>query len=89
MPAPHIVIAGGRITLDEAVATLGSYLADTGTTVSRYDLPGPGDPYELTEEEVTRTRVIKSRISAAQLEWFLKQARTAAWPASDADLRRC
>lgn len=87
MPALHIDIAGGRIALDQAVTALSSYLAETGTTVSRYDQPGPGDQFKLTKQEVERTRVIKSRISDEQLKWFLMQADNAPWPPRDADLR--
>jgi hypothetical protein len=48
-------------------------------TVARYDLPGAGDPLMLSAEEVTRTRVIKSRISRAQSNWFVSRSTSAPW----------
>jgi hypothetical protein len=72
------------MTIVDAVERLKRYPA---ATLRRYDLPGAGSPDVLTAEEVTRTRVVNSRISDLELRWFLAHAADAPWPAGDADLR--
>ena len=77
----------GRVVTD-AVGELTEYGVRHHRTVARYDLGGVGDPDVLTLDEVVRTRIIASRISAAQAEWFVARAETAPWSAVpvDADL---
>lgn len=80
-----IVIAGRERSITECVDELRNY---PGRTITRYDLPGPGDPTTLTRDEVARTHAVYSRISEKQLIWFLERATSAPWPPTDADLRR-
>jgi hypothetical protein len=80
---PMIVIADGALSIDEAVSKLDDYPLKT---LCRYDLPGPGDPYLLTREELIRTRALRSRIRNAELDWFLDRASSAPWPSLEADL---
>lgn len=82
---PMIVIADGALSIDEAVLKLDDYPLKT---LCRYDLPGPGDPYLLTREELIRTRALRSRIRNAELDWFLDRASSAPWPSPEADLRQ-
>jgi len=80
-----IVIAGRVLSMDDALSKLNYYPLKT---LYRYDLPGPGDPRVLTREELIRTRALRSRISNAELNWFLDRASSAPWPSPDADLRQ-
>lgn len=80
-----IVIAGRERSISECVDELRRY---PGRTITRYDLPGPGDPTTLTRDEVARTHAVYSRISEQQLNWFVERATSAPWPPTDADLRR-
>jgi hypothetical protein len=82
-PAPSIVIADRQLSKDDAVSAFHYYYPDT---VARYDLPGPGDPFTLTRDEVTRTRVVNSRISNVHADWFVERGQTAPWPPVDANL---
>jgi uncharacterized protein DUF6308 len=77
-----ITIAGRVLSIDECIDKLRHY---PRRTLLRYDLPGPGDPYSLTREEVVRTRALSSRISDVEVGWFLQRARDAPWPSSEAD----
>jgi hypothetical protein len=79
-----IVIAGQERSIAECADELRQY---PGRTITRYDLPGPGDPTTLTRDEVARTHAVYSRISEKQLTWFLDRATSAPWPPADADLR--
>jgi len=69
-------------------AVLRTY-ASRRRTLQTYDVPGAGDPRSLVMEEITRTRVISSRISVREANWFLKRAIDAPWDhvPHDADLR--
>lgn len=80
-----IVIAGRARSITECIDELRRY---PGRMITRYDLPGPGDPTTLTRDEVARTHAVYSRISEAQLIWFVERATSAPWPSIDADLRR-
>jgi hypothetical protein len=66
-----------------------TYLQTFPPTVTRFDLGQPGDPDLLTAAEVTRTRVINSRISHAQVDWFVTRAAQAGtlWAAVPAAAR--
>jgi hypothetical protein len=81
---PVIVIAGRERSIAECADELRQY---PGRTITRYDLPGPGDPTTLTRHEVARTHAVYSRISEKQLIWFVERATSAPWPPADADLR--
>jgi hypothetical protein len=48
-------------------------------TVARFDLAGAGDPSTLNADEVARTRVIRSRISRTQSDWFVSRSISAPW----------
>jgi len=80
-----IMVAGHALSIGEALSKLADY---PPKTLCRYDLPGPGDPHLLTREEVVRTRALRSRITNAELDWFLDRASRAPWPSPDADLRQ-
>jgi hypothetical protein len=79
-----LVIAGRSLNGSDALKKLAQY---PERTPPRYDLPGPGDPDVLSPAEVARTRVIKSRISNRQAEWFVERAKSAPWMSAAADLR--
>lgn len=73
-----LVIAGRSIDIDTAVAKAHAYPA---VTVSRYDLPGPGPAAVITVDEIARTHKVRSRISHAQRDWFIRSAVDAPWEA--------
>ncbi len=80
-----IVIADSTLSINEAVLKLDDY---PPKTLCRYDLPGPGDPYLLTREELIRTRALRSRIRNTEVDWFFDRASSAPWPPPEADLRQ-
>ncbi|QXU56733.1 MULTISPECIES: DUF6308 family protein [Rhodococcus] len=82
--ATVLVIAGRSIDLDTAVATAHGYPA---VTVARYDLPGPGPAAVITADEIARTHKVRSRISHAQRDWFIRTAADAPWAAVPIDAR--
>lgn len=57
-------------------------------TLIRYDLPGQENPFALSPHEIRRTRVIASRISDRERDWFLERGQSAPWGdvEPDADL---
>jgi len=66
-------VAGAEIP--DALEKVVDYVeANGGRTLRRYDLPGPGDPQSLAAGEVTRTRLINSRISNRQRDCLLALA---------------
>jgi hypothetical protein len=67
---PAVVIAGEEV--QNPLARLRSYGRDR--TIRQYDLGGAGRPVTLTKEEVVRTRVIASRISEQECEWFVEHS---------------
>ncbi|UVT27699.1 DUF6308 family protein (plasmid) [Rhodococcus pyridinivorans] len=73
-----LVIAGRNIDIDTAVATAHAYPA---MTVAHYDLPGPGPAAVITADEIARTHKVRSRISHAQRDWFIRSAVDAPWAA--------
>ncbi|WP_225623912.1 DUF6308 family protein [Rhodococcus rhodochrous] len=77
--ATVLVIAGRSIDIDTATAKAHGYPA---VTVARYDLPGPGALKEITADEIARTHKVRSRISHAQLDWFIRTAVDAPWAAA-------
>lgn len=66
-----LVIAGRSIDIDTAIAKAHAYPA---VTVARYDLPGPGPAAVITADEIARTHKVRSRISHAQRDWFIRTA---------------
>lgn len=76
--ATVLVIAGRSIDIDTAIATAHAYPA---VTVTRYDLPGPGPAAAITADEIARTHKVRSRISHAQRDWFIRTALDAPWAA--------
>lgn len=74
--ATALVIAGRSIDIDTAVAKTHGYPA---VTVTRYDLPGPGPAAVITADEIARTHKVRSRISHAQRDWFIRTAVDAPW----------
>ncbi|UPW02982.1 DUF6308 family protein [Rhodococcus pyridinivorans] len=76
--ATMLVIAGRSIDIDTAVAKAHGYPA---VTVARYDLPGPGPAAVITADEIARTHKVRSRISHAQRDWFIRTAVDAPWAA--------
>ncbi|NCL73631.1 MULTISPECIES: DUF6308 family protein [unclassified Rhodococcus (in: high G+C Gram-positive bacteria)] len=76
--ATVLVIAGRTLDIDTAIAKAHGYPA---VTVARYDLPGPGALEEITADEIARTHKVRSRISHAQRDWFIRSAVDAPWAA--------
>jgi hypothetical protein len=70
MTKPNVIVANESQSFEDAVARLGRYFL---STLQKYDAPGPGIQGELTEAEVIRTRVVRSRISNQQVEWFVRR----------------
>lgn len=81
-----ITIAGEPV--DDPFERLAAYASRYSRTLRLYDLAAQGDPNVLTAEEVERTRVIASRISHRERDWFVERAEGAPWTAlaPDADL---
>lgn len=63
-----IAIAGRVLPIGECIDKLRRY---PQRTLCRYDVPGPGDPNSLTRDEILRARAVSSRISDAEVGWFL------------------
>ncbi|TDK96491.1 hypothetical protein EI067_15435 [Mycobacterium paragordonae] len=79
---PGIEIAGRALSIDDCVDKLRRY---PRRTLSRYDQPGSGARDCLAREEIIRTRAVSSRISEAEVDWFLHRAKDAPWPSPQAD----
>ena len=82
--ATVLVLAGCSIDIEAAVAQAHAY---PKVTVTCYDLPGPGPVDAITADDVARTHKVRSRISHAQRDWFLRTAVDAPWAAVPADAR--
>jgi len=84
------VNVAGR-SVPDAVAAVTDYVRDHLGTVRQYDLSERGNPNVLTRDDVVRTRVIASRISEEEADWFVEIASTAPWAevSPDLDLRAC
>lgn len=82
------ISVAGRV-VDQPVTVLRAYAQRYPATIRTFDAGGHGHPAKLTRDEVVRTRVIASRISEAEAEWFVDVARDAPWDGvpADADLR--
>lgn len=78
-----LVIAGNRLTIEQALAKFRSYRIKT---VDAYDLKGVGDPNIITLDEAARTRAVSSRLSNQHAAWFVARSQTAPWPLPQADL---
>jgi len=78
-------IAGRTISHPDVL--LIDYLKINEWTVRNYDMPGPGDPLVLTAAEVVRTRVINSRISGRQRDYFVERTLGAIWTSIPIDAR--
>ncbi|MEU2349876.1 DUF6308 family protein [Modestobacter sp. NPDC049651] len=72
-----ITIAGQEVT--NPFERLVTYALRYAATLRRYDLGGSGDPSTLSAEDVARTRVIASRISHRERDWFVARGRSAPW----------
>ncbi|MFC7024615.1 DUF6308 family protein [Promicromonospora thailandica] len=75
---PREMRVAGRVVGDP-FKELAEYGQRYWDTVARYDLAGAADPVALSAAEVARTRVIGSRISNAQSNWFVRRSITAPW----------
>lgn len=77
----------GRI-IEDPVSLWRFYACGHRRTVCDYDLPGPGEPGQLTEAEAWRSRVIGSRLTYSQREEAIRRAVGAPWTGvpADADL---
>ncbi|ANC31957.1 hypothetical protein I598_2420 [Isoptericola dokdonensis DS-3] len=75
-------------TIADPFKQLTEYAHRYSGTLTKYDLGGSGDANVLTADEVTRTRIIASRISATESAWFVERGRSAPWSqvAADASL---
>lgn len=78
-----ISVAGQTRGLKEALVRLINYPHKTPVV---FDFPGPGEPGRLTADEVKRTRKVSSRISNAEVAYFVETAATAPWVDPRADL---
>ncbi|MGW5322541.1 DUF6308 family protein [Rhodococcus pyridinivorans] len=76
--ATALVIAGRSIDIDTAIDKAHAYPT---VTVARYDLPGPGPAESITADDIARTHKVRSRISHAQRDWFIRTAVDAPWAA--------
>ncbi|UGQ41226.1 DUF6308 family protein [Rhodococcus aetherivorans] len=79
-----LVLAGRSIGVQAALAQAHAY---PKVTVARYDLPGPGPVDAITADDIARTHKVRSRISHAQRDWFVRTALGAPWAAVPADAR--
>jgi len=85
-PEGAIRVAGHIV--ENPLEVLASYADRYGeTTVRDYDGGGIGDPAGITLEDIKRTRVIGSRISQVEAEWFVDRGRTAPWDGVPGDAR--
>src|SRR5688572_25958182 len=82
-----MVVAG--VMKPDPLGQITGYASAYSATVRRYDLGGPGDSSELTHEEVARTRVISSRISRDEADWFVARSVgcTASWQSAPVEAR--
>nr|WP_206531461.1 DUF6308 family protein [Rhodococcus aetherivorans] len=79
-----MVLAGRSIGIEAALAQAHAYPT---VTVAGYDLPGPGPVDAITAGDIARTHKVRSRISHAQRDWFVRTAVGAPWAAVPADAR--
>lgn len=79
-----VMKVAGR-AIEAPLAELTAYGRRHNGTVARYDLAGGGDPSTLSADEVARTRVISSRISNTQSDWFVSRSLTAPWQGVESD----
>ncbi|MFI8523082.1 DUF6308 family protein [Promicromonospora sukumoe] len=70
-------IAGRAI--ESPFTELAAYGLKHDGTVARYDLAGASETMTLGSDEIARTRIIKSRISRAQSDWFVDRSTSAPW----------
>ncbi|ETT28836.1 hypothetical protein RAJCM14343_5320 [Rhodococcus aetherivorans] len=82
--ATVLVLAGRSLDIDTAVAKAHAY---PKVTVARYDMPGPGPGDAITADDIARTHKVRSRISHAQRDWFLRTAVDAPWAAVPGEAR--
>lgn len=82
-PTMSIRIGGQSKSLRDAFDRLVNYPAKTPAA---FDFLGAGEPGLLTAEEVKRTRKVSSRISNAEVDFFVDAATTAPWVEPYADL---
>ncbi|MCK0115994.1 DUF6308 family protein [Isoptericola sp. S6320L] len=82
MPS-QMTVAG--TTVSDPFTELSEYGIRYGGTLAKYDLGGSGQADVLTTDEVTRTRIIASRISKVECAWFVERASSAPWSAVPAD----
>jgi hypothetical protein len=79
------LMVAGRHIRDPAEIWRG--YASRTRTLCEYDLAGTGDPAILVAGEVARTRIIASRVTRQEDEWFIRRAADAPWAVSaDGDL---
>jgi len=76
-PEGALRVAGTIV--DSPIEVLTGYVTKHGRTVREYDGGGVGDPSAIALEDIKRTRVIASRISQVEAEWFVDRGRTAPW----------
>ncbi|MFE5290842.1 DUF6308 family protein [Isoptericola sp. NPDC056618] len=81
---PSLMTVAGK-TIADPFTQLSEYARRYGGTLTKYDLGGSSDADVLTADEVTRTRTIASRISAAESAWFVERGRSAPWSEVPAD----
>jgi Family of unknown function (DUF6308) len=83
----NVALTIAERVIDDPLSIWRDYARRT-RTLDEYDLTGPGDPGILTEGEVTRTRIIASRISRDECGHLLRRAAEAPWGcvSAEADL---
>lgn len=76
-------VAGREVS--EPMSVWADYARHQGSTVGKYDLPGPGRPDLLTEEEVWRSRAIVSHVTHVEKQEFPAVWQAAGGPSLPAD----
>ncbi|MFI7493000.1 DUF6308 family protein [Micromonospora echinaurantiaca] len=69
---PTMIVAGRLVPLP--VQRILRYVELLPATLRRYDLAGVGDCRRVSHDEVVRTRVIRSRVSDDERDWFVLRA---------------
>lgn len=81
--AQTLQVAGNVLSIGDALGILEEY---PRKTPGAFDLVGAGEAGKLTDQEVIRTRKLRSRISDKEVTFFVEIAATAPWIDAAADL---
>ena len=67
------MVVAGRLVA-RPVQRILRYVDLLPATLRRYDLAGKGDHYRISQDEVVRTRMMRSRTSDDESDWFVSRA---------------